>query len=420
MIKVIMPIVKFFLWFLKLFALFLRPISKLIAKPNIELAKSFDAVEIPNRIEPKKDEDGNWVFHTDKDFKVLQISDIHLGAGWCTAKKDKMALNAIAAMVSEEKPDLIIVTGDMSYPVPVQSMTVNNGLSAKIVIDTFESLGVPWTVVFGNHDSELYSAYTREEVAKFYADKSLKHSIFEEGDENIDGVGNQIIRIENSQGITTKAFFLLDSHSYIDGDFLGIQWKYDNIHENQVAWYKQNVQKIDAKNKAIDSSYPMFESFAFFHIPLQEYGNAWKEFADNGYKDTADVKHIYGRAGEPNEKSYPGKKTDNLFDTMLELGSTKGVFVGHDHLNNYSLQYKGIRLTYSKTIDYLAYIGIWKKGAHRGCTTLELPQNAEFKITPQTYYQDKYQPKFEKEKADMTYIHQNSYDEVTKADKFFM
>lgn len=420
MIKIIMPIIMFFLWFVKLVGFFLRPISKFIARNNVKLAKSFKPVEVADRIIPEKTKDGNWVFKTDADLKVLQLSDIHLGGGWCTAKKDKMALHAIAAMVTQEKPDLIIVTGDMAYPVPVQSMTLNNKLPATMVINTLESLGIYWTVTFGNHDSELYSAYSREQVADFYADESLKYSLFHKGPEDVDGLGNQIIKVQNSQGIVTRAFFMFDSHSYIDGDFLGIQWKYDNIHENQVAWYEKNVKAIDTANKAIDKAYPMFLSFAFFHIPLQEYGKAWQEFAQNGYNDTKDVKHIYGRAGEPSEKSYPGKKTDNLFDTMLELGSTKGVFVGHDHLNNFSLQYKGIRLTYSKTVDYLAYIGIWKKGDHRGCTTLEVLADGMFEIEAHNYYEDKYVPAIDKEDTDMNYIHHNPYDDKAKSDKFFI
>ena len=37
---------------------------------------------------------------------------------------------------------------------------------------------------------------------------------------------------------------------------------------------------------------------------------------------------------------------------MQELGSTENVVVGHDHVNNYSVLYKGIRLTYAlKTGD---------------------------------------------------------------------
>ncbi len=42
------------------------------------------------------------------------------------------------------------------------------------------------------------------------------------------------------------------------------------------------------------------------------------------------------------------------FERAVEIGSTKGIFCGHDHYNNISLEYKGIRLTYAMSIDYLA------------------------------------------------------------------
>ena len=55
-----------------------------------------------------------------------------------------------------------------------------------------------------------------------------------------------------------------------------------------------------------------------------------------------------------------------MFDTALELGSTSGFFCGHDHYNNASIEYKGIRLTYGMSIDYLAMPGIEKETKQRG------------------------------------------------------
>ena len=49
--------------------------------------------------------------------KVIQLSDVHLG-GWMSINKDRMSLNAVAAMITAEKPDFVIVTGDIAYPVP--------------------------------------------------------------------------------------------------------------------------------------------------------------------------------------------------------------------------------------------------------------------------------------------------------------
>ena len=397
----LMKIVSFVLGIITSISMSMSSLTALINKNNFEVASSFDQVVYEDQLVPEKDTDGNWTFYTDRDLKILQLTDVHIGGGIMSLKKDKMALNAVAAMLTAEKPDLVVITGDLVYPVPFQAGTFNNGISTDMVITLLEKLGVYYTVCFGNHDSELYSDYTREKIADKYANPDLKYSLFQKGPEDVDGYGNQVIKVKNSKGIVTNAFFTIDSHSYIDGDFLGIQWKYDNIHENQIEWYKECVLAIDAANKAIDPDCPMFTSLCFFHIPLEEYGIAWQEYKANGYKDTENVKHFAGGYYEKDEKSYCGVYSDNFFETALELGSTKGIFCGHDHENNASIEYKGIRLTYGMSIDYLAYTGIYKKGAQRGCTVISLSADGELSVSLENYYQDKYVSKYEKEKVSM-------------------
>ena len=397
----LMKIVSFVLGIITSISMSMSSLTALINKNNFEVASSFDQVLYEDQLVPEKDTDGNWTFYTDRDLKILQLTDVHIGGGIMSLKKDKMALNAVAAMLTAEKPDLVVITGDLVYPVPFQAGTFNNGISTDMVITLLEKLGVYYTVCFGNHDSELYSDYTREKIADKYANPDLKYSLFQKGPEDVDGYGNQVIKVKNSKGIVTNAFFTIDSHSYIDGDFLGIQWKYDNIHENQIEWYKECVLAIDAANKAIDPDCPMFTSLCFFHIPLEEYGIAWQEYKANGYKDTENVKCFAGGYYEKDEKSYCGVYSDNFFETALELGSTKGIFCGHDHENNASIEYKGIRLTYGMSIDYLAYTGIYKKGAQRGCTVISLSADGELSVSLENYYQDKYVSKYEKEKVSM-------------------
>ena len=397
----LMKIISFVLGIITSISMSMSSLTALINKSNFEVASSFDQVVYEDQLVPEKDSDGNWTFYTDRDLKILQLTDVHIGGGIMSVKKDKMALNAVAAMLTAEKPDLVVITGDLVYPVPFQAGTFNNGISTDMVITLLEKLGVYYTVCFGNHDSELYSDYTREKIADKYANPDLKYSLFQKGPEDVDGYGNQVIKVKNSKGIVTNAFFTIDSHSYIDGDFLGIQWKYDNIHENQIEWYKECVLAIDAANKAIDPDCPMFTSLCFFHIPLEEYGIAWQEYKANGYKDTENVKHFAGGYYEKDEKSYCGVYSDNFFETALELGSTKGIFCGHDHENNASIEYKGIRLTYGMSIDYLAYTGIYKKGAQRGCTVISLSADGELSVSLENYYQDKYVSKYEKEKVSM-------------------
>ena len=365
---------------------------------NNKKAKSFAKVEYESQLVPTLDEHGNYAFVTDRELKVLQLTDIHIGGGWMSLKKDAQALNAVAAMVTAEKPDLVIVTGDISYPVPFQAGTFNNKPSAKMFATLMESLGVYWTLGFGNHDTELYSFYTREEIAaKVYENNpDYPHCLFKSGPEETDGVGNQIITVRQSSGLISQLIYVLDSHSYRDGDFLGILWKYDNIHENQVDWYVDTLKTYDAENKAKGAT-DMIKSTLFFHIPLTEFKDAWFEYVKNDLKDTDDVKMIYGTAGESGRVICCGIGEDNLFETVKYLGSTQAIFCGHDHYNYFSLAYKGIRLTYGTSVDYLAYPGIYKVGAQRGCTVITFAPDGSFNCTAENYYQKKYATLYDKE-----------------------
>ncbi|MBQ8503437.1 MAG: metallophosphoesterase [Clostridia bacterium] len=386
-------------------------------KANTEKAQSFEQVAIENQLVPEKDENGYWTFTTDRDFKVVQLTDVHIGGGFMSSKKDAMALNAVAAMVTAEKPDLVIVTGDVSYPVPFQAGTFNNLSSAKIFAALMEKLGVYWTLGFGNHDTEAYSYYGREDISEFYSDEEFKYCLFESGPEEVDGFGNQVINVKNSDGIITQTFYVFDSHSYVDGDYLGIMWKYDNLHENQVEWYKNTVNALNEQNNAVLKKLGKEEnsdikSAAFFHIPLTEQKDAWYEFAENGFKDTENVKFHYGVAGEGSKVVYCGIGDDGMFEAMLETGSTKAVFCGHDHYNNFSIDYKGIRLTYGMSVDYLAYPGIYKEGSQRGCTVITVSPEGILDCTAQSYYQDKYTGLYEIEEVTMQEITNLAYEEI--------
>ena len=277
---------------------------------------------------------------------------------------------------------------------------------AKEIAALMEHLGVYWTVAFGNHDTEAYSYYSREQISDFYGNSGFKYCLFQKGPDDVDGYGNQVINVKNSKGILTQSLYIFDSHSYTDGDFLGMMWKYDNIHENQVQWYRDNVNLMNKQNNERLKELGLPEnsdvkSLAFFHIPLTEQRDAWYEYMANGFKDTENVKYVYGKAGEGKKIIYCGMGEDDLFETIQELGSTKGLFFGHDHDNNFSIYYKGIRMTYGYSIDYLAYSGINKRGSQRGCTIITVSPDGTFDCKAENYYQKKYQSQYEKEQVTM-------------------
>ncbi|MCQ2485081.1 MAG: metallophosphoesterase [Clostridia bacterium] len=367
-------------------------------KSNSNFVKqSVSEVKFNEQLVPEKDKNGNFTFTTDRDFRIMQLTDIHLGTGFLSIKKDSMALNAVAAMISAEKPDLVVVTGDVAYPVPFQAGTINNKRGAILFAELMEKLGVYWCVTYGNHDTEAYSFFAREDISEIYGNHDkYPHSLFSTGPDSIDGYGNYVINVKNSAGKITQSLFMIDSHSYTDNDYFGIMWKYDCVHKNQIEWYKQQLEEFKAENKG-----DMPKSLMFMHIPVIEFRDAMEEYKENGFKDTVNTKYIDGKAGEKNNMVYSSSHNNGLFDACREIGSTQGMFFGHDHLNNIALRYKGMYLSYAYSVDYLAYAGISKFGAQRGCNIITTSPDGSFKVDKENYYQDKYQSINAKESVTM-------------------
>lgn len=379
-------------------------------KSNLKKAQSFDNAET-RQLEIENYATGYWNIYSDDDVKVMQLTDIHLGGGVFSIGTDLKALNAVAAMITEEKPDFVIATGDLIYPMIVQTGTINNSYGARLFAELMESLGVYWTFTFGNHDVEVHSIYSKPDINGIFSE--YPHC-FTQTVEGIDGYSNRVFNIVNSDGVITRSLILLDSHDYVAGYIPGINYKYDNIHENQVEWYKDTVntlntdneQRIASLNEDKQNQYASLSTVptsAYFHIPIREYSDAWTEFAENSYSNTENVKYNYGFAGETDEIVYCGAGEDNLFEYMVELGSTDSVFCGHDHYNIFSVNYKGINLSYGMYIDYLAYFGIKNNGSQRGCTMITYHNDGKMDFRQENYYQDKYETVYEKENVTMQF-----------------
>lgn len=372
---------------------------------------SFAKVEYDNQLTPQYDEDGVAYFVTDGDFKIMHITDVHIGGGVLSAELDKKAINAVAAMITAEKPDLVVASGDISFAVP-WSGTINNAYAHEYFKRLMDNLGVYWTVTFGNHDSEAYDFYGREAVAQMYEDESLKYCLFDSNDGGIYGEGNHVVNVRNTSGLITKTVIMMDTNAYTDEDPLGINWIYDNIHEDQIEWYRDVITKYSKYNSDLlatlpDSEKPQniadfttVQSMLFVHIPIMEVREAVNLYLDED--EINKPEYLGGKIGESDPYVYCSEIEEQMFETMLELGSTKAMFYGHDHLNNIVLKYKGITLSYGYSIDYFAYAGIDKIGSQRGCTVINCAPDTSFEITHESYYQDKYLPLYEKEIVDLT------------------
>ena len=88
----------------------------------------------------------NLHIDTHKDYKILQLTDLHLGFGMFSGKKDKLALSAVAKIIKKSRPDLIVLTGDSIFPFFPKSGTMNNGRQARILTAFMDRFKIPYTL----------------------------------------------------------------------------------------------------------------------------------------------------------------------------------------------------------------------------------------------------------------------------------
>lgn len=291
----------------------------------------------------------------DRDFRILQLTDLHLGFGPLSKGADKLALEAVRKIVEKSKPHLIVLTGDSIFPFLPRAGTLNNRRQAQKLMEFLDCLEIPYTLVFGNHDCEMFSTCGKEELAGLY--KQGRYCIFTEGRKDLTGVGNFLIELVDDSGKVLLPLVMLDSNMYGEGGwfFSG----FDRIHDDQTDWCTQRLS-------ALKREYPDIKAMAFFHMPLREFKEAYEKMK----LGDRNVIYRHGSIAEKGEYFGISKFTSAFFDRAAENGIIKWIFCGHDHMNTLSLVYRGIQMTYGMSIDYLGYKGIRKSYIQRGGTLI--------------------------------------------------
>ena len=270
-----------------------------------------------NMVKVKKDKD--------KDFVILNLTDTHFG-DYDYRRFTALGVSFTARqLVKKIKPDLITVTGDIVC-------TDSTVYSVKRFTDLMESFGVPWAPVFGNHDDEGNCDLN------YLADIMLKspHCILRKGPASM-GVGNYVIGVTEEDGSggekLAEALILMDSH-------------HSACTKEQVEWFAWAAQGV---NRLSGGS---AEITTMMHIPLAQYQYGCDEKWDSEKKTWKSGSGAVGTYGEKIccNRDADGNPVDNgLFDEIKKAGG-KYVFCGHEHLNNFSFVYDGVRLTYTMKI----------------------------------------------------------------------
>ena len=213
-------------------------------------------------------------FSREGKFRILAIGDSHEKVRFDERTEDMLAL--LDASAAALKPDLVIFMGDL-----VERDVENENRRATEeellrqidrLTGAFVSRGIPFGIVFGNHDGEP------PEDKNLVFDLLQRVPGFVNTDEaGVTGVGNCFVPIYDRKG--EKMLFnlwLIDSGSGAQDGSGGYAW----VEQDQIDWYENTCDAITAQNGG-----EVVPSIVFQHIPVcEEYDLLKKTCILNPYR----------------------------------------------------------------------------------------------------------------------------------------
>ena len=277
--------------------------------------------------------DTDWVVNIEKDsskdFVILNLTDIQLGTSAFQIEFPRIR-TMISALVEKVRPDLITMTGDMSY---------GCGPAIYGICSFIDSFGIPWAPVYGNHDFEN-SGMSPDTLAKVLDNYS--NCLFKDGPRSlaydslygIEAFGNYVVNIVEKDA---DGFEVIKSLVFMNSGT-------DGITDLQMQWYADCMESVKPYGDGGDVS-----CAAFMHIPIQDYRYAAHD-AIKGSSYFVSLKESYTpEAWNSGYESSFGvnhegifcEKTEGFGEIFRENGCDLLV-CGHNHLNCSCIAYNGI------------------------------------------------------------------------------
>lgn len=276
---------------------------------------------------------------------IAQFTDLHFMDG---SDKDEQTKDLVREVLEQCRPDLSILTGDILYG-------EKNLELAQEVIELFDSYGKPWSFCFGNHDSE--EGASRSEIFDYIV-KNSEFCLAKDMNPTGPGVGDHRIDLVQEEE-TRWSLYLIDSGDYMQED----PRYYAYVKPEQIAWLREDQMKHDDNTQKPSA-------LLFLHIPLQEYRTLMQRGAYEG---------------EANEDVCSSPLNSGLFAAMVEAETFRGIFCGHDHVNNFHGELLGIALVYGQASGYNTYSHTgFRHGARLITVSADEPDNFQSRI----YYDD--------------------------------
>ena len=275
-----------------------------------------------------------------RDFCLLNLTDPQLKSEeWEKGNKTgEIFKKTVETLIERLSPDLITLSGDLSY--------AGDFASYKNFAEYFERFKIPWTCCFGNHDNQDGDNFVNSVIGEYL---KYKYFVFERCDLSL-GNSNFAILIEKN-GKSVQGVILMDTHDRVPykSDECGKNLAWGGLTQRQLDWYSDCISELKAAGCS--------DTTLITHIPINAYLEAAKaafknavpdksvslsdsygtEIWNSGYEDS------YGVFHEP-ISAYP--EDEGAFKLIKKLGSTKNIICGHNHINNWVVNYNGVRFIF--------------------------------------------------------------------------
>ena len=290
-------------------------------------------------------------FNENGEFKIMLFADPQ-----DDQDLEETTVAIMCEALDQYQPDLVIYLGDNAVadaeyqPDAIRAVT-------KPVVDR----GIPYSIVFGNHDEE--HNISKEDMLAIY--QSLGNCLTYDAAPEITGCGNCNHPIWSSDG-SKIAFnlWMIDSNMYnTDPGMSG----YDYVHPDQIEWYKETAKALAEQNGG-----EVVPAMDFQHIIIPEiFDKLYLElpFSLGEASENRNGKHytalpVFTRlTGYWLEKPCPPDVYDGQLDAWLEVGDVIAEFNGHDHVNSFMTNIRGVDVTNVPTVGCNSYFKDINRGA---------------------------------------------------------
>ena len=262
--------------------------------------------------------------------KILQISDLHFALLFGKLNNKNYAF--LDKVLDEEKPDLVVVTGDLN-------IALFNGVVLKRFGEYMDQRKVYWAYALGNHDCQFgYGEYRY--ISKLF---DYEYCLFKVGPTNLGTYLNYFIQVKNSSGKVMSTLSILNNGNSI-------------ISDNLKSWYGWNIENLNSYYGR------KVENLMFVHIPFE-------------------VMHKYTNLA--NEKVSIMDNDNDITSLIEELNTTHYIFSGHDHLNSFEVSHNGVN--YYSTPSF-GFCGYGKSNIERGLRVITISNTINVELKTQSDY----------------------------------